>query len=64
MARRYRLFKFYVSRDTPLARLLEGMPSHLRNAFIRDAIERYGKGSASPEGDVVALTDIMGVDAK
>jgi DNA-directed RNA polymerase specialized sigma24 family protein len=62
VAKKYQLFKFYVSRDTQphLAQLLEGMPSHQRNAFIRDAIEQYGKRRTSPEGDVVALAGIMG----
>ena len=45
MAKRYQLFKFYVCRDThpDLVHLLEGMPPHQRNAFIRDAIEHYEK---------------------
>lgn len=62
MAKRYRLFKFYVNREThpDLALLLEGMPAHLRNAFIREAIEQYGKVPKTDAGDFVALTGIVG----
>ncbi len=62
VAKKYRLFKFYVSREIhpDLARLLEGMPTHQRNAFIRDAIEQYGKSLKTDAGDFVALTGIVG----
>lgn len=62
MAKRYQLFKFYVCRDThpDLVHLLEGMPPHQRNAFIRDAIKHYEKRQDASPGGVVSLTGIVG----